>query len=111
MTKRRVYVDNAATTPVHPQVMKEMLPYFTQYYGNPSSIHSFGRQAKHAMDKARERVAAALGAATDEVFFTGSGTEADNWAVKGVAFANKGRGNHIITTKIEHHALLHTAVP
>jgi cysteine desulfurase len=88
--------------------MKEMLPYFTQYYGNPSSIHSFGRQAKHAMDKARERVAAALGAATDEVFFTGSGTEADNWAVKGVAFANKGRGNHIITTKIEHHALLHT---
>ena len=108
MTKRRVYVDNSATTPVHPQVLEEMLPFFNENFGNPSSVHSFGRQAKKAMDKARERVAVALGAKTEEIFFTGSGTEADNWAVKGVALANKDKGNHIITTKIEHHALLHT---
>ena len=108
MTKRRVYVDNSATTPVHPQVLEEMLPFFNEKFGNPSSVHSFGRQAKKAMDKARERVAVALGAKTEEIFFTGSGTEADNWAVKGVALANKDKGNHIITTKIEHHALLHT---
>lgn len=85
-----------------------MLPFFNENFGNPSSVHSFGRQAKKAMDKARERVAVALGAKTEEIFFTGSGTEADNWAVKGVALANKDKGNHIITTKIEHHALLHT---
>jgi len=108
LTKRRVYVDNSATTPVHPQVLEEMLPFFNENFGNPSSVHSFGRQAKKAMDKARERVAVALGAKTEEIFFTGSGTEADNWAVKGVALANKDKGNHIITTKIEHHALLHT---
>jgi cysteine desulfurase len=105
---RRVYVDNSATTPVHPEVMEEMLPYFTENFGNPSSIHSFGRDAKKAMDKARERVAKALGAKIEEIYFTGSGTEADNWAIKGVAFANKGKGNHIITTKIEHHAIIHT---
>lgn len=105
---RRVYLDNAATTPVHPKVLEEMLPYFTEKFGNPSSIHSFGREARQAMDKAREQVAKALGARTDEIFFTGSGTEADNWAIKGVAYANKKRGNHIITTRIEHHAVLHT---
>ncbi|MDD3851166.1 MAG: aminotransferase class V-fold PLP-dependent enzyme, partial [Firmicutes bacterium] len=88
MTKRRVYVDNSATTPVHPQVLEEMLPFFNEKFGNPSSVHSFGRQAKHAMDRARERVAVALGAKNEEIFFTGSGTEADNWAVKGVALAN-----------------------
>lgn len=107
MTKR-VYVDNSATTPVHPQVLEEMLPYYTEKFGNPSSIYSFGREAKEAMDEARDRVAKSLGAKSEEIYFTGSGTEADNWAVKGVAFANKSKGNHIITTKIEHHAILHT---
>ncbi|MBA1336872.1 MAG: Cysteine desulfurase [Firmicutes bacterium] len=105
---RRVYLDNAATTPVHPKVLEEMLPYFTERFGNPSSIHSFGREAKQAIDKAREQVAKALGARTDEIFFTGSGTEADNWAIKGIAYANREKGNHIITTRIEHHAVLHT---
>ena len=108
MEKRRIYVDNSATTPIHPQVLEEMMPYFTESYGNPSSIHFFGREARKAMDKARERIALGLGAKTEEIYFTGSGTEADNWAVKGVAFANKKKGNHIITTKIEHHAILHT---
>ncbi len=107
MTMKRIYVDNSATTPLSPQVLEEMLPFFNEGYGNPSSIHSFGRQAKHAMDKARERVADALGAEAGEIYFTGSGTESDNWAIKGVAFANKDKGNHIITTKIEHHAVLH----
>jgi cysteine desulfurase len=105
---RRVYVDNSATTPIHPQVIEEMLPYFTEKFGNPSSIHSFGREAKQAMDEARERVAGAIGSRNDEIYFTGSGTEADNWAVKGAAYANRQKGNHIITTKIEHHAILHT---
>jgi cysteine desulfurase len=105
---KRVYLDNAATTPVHPEVLKEMLPYFTESFGNPSSIHSFGREAKKAMDLARSRVAKALGAKPDEIYFTGSGSEADNWAIKGIAFANSDKGNHIITTKIEHHAILHT---
>ncbi|HQA47714.1 MAG TPA: aminotransferase class V-fold PLP-dependent enzyme, partial [Bacillota bacterium] len=105
MEKRRIYVDNSATTPIHPQVLEEMMPYLTESYGNPSSIHFFGREARKAMDKARERVALGLGAKTEEIYFTGSGTEADNWAVKGVAFANKKKGNHIITTKIEHHAI------
>jgi cysteine desulfurase len=105
---RRVYLDNAATTPVHPEVVEEMLPYFTEKFGNPSSIHSFGREAKQAIDKARDQVASALGAKSEEIFFTGGGSEADNWAIKGVAFANRDKGNHIITTKIEHHAVLHT---
>jgi len=104
---RRVYVDNSATTPVHPQVLEEMLPYFTERFGNPSSIHSFGREAKQAMDRARDRVAKSLGAGSGEIYFTGSGTEADNWALKGTAYANRDRGNHIITSKVEHHAVLH----
>ncbi len=108
MVARRVYADNAGTTPMHPQVLEEMLPYFTEKFGNPSSIHFFGREAKQAMDNARERLARALGARSDEIYFTGSGTEADNWAVKGVALANRAKGNHIITTKIEHHAIIHT---
>ena len=107
MTKR-VYVDNSATTPMHPQVLEEMLPYFTERFGNPSSIHSFGREAKQAMDRARDRVAKSLGAGSDEIYFTGSGTEADNWALKGTAYANRDGGNHIITSKVEHHAVLHT---
>jgi len=104
---RRVYVDNSATTPVHPQVLEEMLPYFTERFGNPSSIHSFGREGKQAMDRARDRVAKSLGAGSGEIYFTGSGTEADNWALKGTAYANRDRGNHIITSKVEHHAVLH----
>lgn len=108
LTVKRIYVDNSATTPLAPQVLEEMLPFFNETFGNPSSIHSFGRQAKQAMDEARERVANALGAEIGEIYFTGSGTEADNWAIEGVAFANKKKGNHIITSKIEHHAILHT---
>ena len=85
-----------------------MLPYFTENYGNPSSVHSFGREARKAMDLARERTARALHTDPGNIFFTGSGTEADNWAVKGAALANRKKGNHIITTSIEHHAVLHT---
>jgi len=92
---------------MHPQVLEEMLPYFTERFGNPSSIHSFGREGKQAMDRARDRVAKSLGAGSGEIYFTGSGTEADNWALKGTAYANRDRGNHIITSKVEHHAVLH----
>lgn len=103
-----IYLDHAATTPVKPEVLEEMIPYFTQKYGNPSSIYSIGRESKKAIEEARDRVAAALGAQSREIFFTGSGTEADNWAIKGVAYANRAKGNHIITSGIEHHAVLHT---
>lgn len=106
--KRLVYMDHAATTYTKPEVLDKMLPYFTQYFGNPSSIYTFARQSKKAIEEAREKVAMAIGAKSDEIFFTGGGSEADNWSLKGVAFANKNRGNHIITTKIEHHAILHT---
>ncbi len=105
---RRVYLDNAATTRVKDEVLEEMLPYFSQAYGNPSSIHGFGRETKKAIEHAREQVAAAIGAEKGEIYFTGGGTEADNWIVKGAAFANRKKGNHIVTTAIEHHALLHT---
>lgn len=105
---RKVYLDHAATTYTHPQVVEAMLPYFTEIYGNPSSIHSFGRDARKAMDAAREQTARVLGAEPSEIFFTGGGSEADNWAVKGVALANQGKGRHIITTAVEHHAVSHT---
>ncbi len=105
---KRIYLDYAATTPTHPEVMKAMLPYFTDAFGNPSSIHSFGQEAKGAIEKARNQVAALIGAKSEEVVFTGSGTEADNFALKGVALANQGKGNHIITSSIEHHAVLET---
>lgn len=108
MTEKNIYLDHAATTPVKPEVLEAMMPYFTQKYGNASSIYSIGRESKKAVEEARERVAAALGAQSREIFFTGSGTEADNWAIKSVAYANKAKGNHIITTAIEHHAVLHT---
>jgi cysteine desulfurase len=104
----RIYLDHAATTYTKPEVLEEMLPYFTENYGNPSSVHSFGREARKAMDLARERTARALHTDPGNIFFTGSGTEADNWAVKGAALANRKKGNHIITTSIEHHAVLHT---
>lgn len=108
MTQKFIYFDHAATTPVKKEVLEAMLPYFTEKYGNPSSIYSIGRESKKAIEEAREKVAKALGAQPKEIFFTGSGTEADNWAVKGVAYANRQKGNHIITSAIEHHALLHT---
>jgi cysteine desulfurase len=106
---RRVYLDHAATTPVHPEVLEEMLPYLKEEFGNPSSIYSWGREAKAAVEKARTRLANLLGADPAEIVFTSGGTEADNFALRGVAAANRQRGNHIITTKIEHHAILHTA--
>jgi len=108
MGDKLIYLDHAATTPVKPEVLEAMLPYFTEKYGNASSIYSIGRESKKAIEEAREKVAKAIGAPTKEIFFTGSGTEADNWAIKGIAYANKSRGNHIITTSIEHHAVLHT---
>ena len=106
--ERRVYMDHAATTYTKKEVLEEMLPFFTEKYGNPSSVHSFGREARKAVDLARERTAKAFNASTDEIYFTGGGSEADNWAIKGIALANRQRGNHIITTSIEHHAVLHT---
>ncbi len=107
MTKR-IYVDNAATTKVAPEVLEEMLPYFGGGFGNPSSIYQEGREAKKAIETARERVANAIGADAKEIYFTGSGSEADNWAIRSVAKTLKDKGNHIITTAVEHHAVLHT---
>lgn len=106
--KKYIYMDNAATTQVKKEVLEEMLPYFTEKYGNPSSVYSLGSQSRRAVEDAREKVANAIGAEKREIFFTGGGSEADNWAVKGVAYGNLNKGNHIITTKVEHHALLHT---
>lgn len=106
--KRLVYMDYSATTYTKPEVLDEMLPYFTEKFGNPSSIYTFGRRSKSAVEEAREKTAKAIGAAEDEIYFTAGGSEGDNWALKGVALANRNKGNHIITTKIEHHALLHT---
>jgi cysteine desulfurase len=108
MADRFIYFDHAATTYVKPEVLNEMLPYFTEKYGNPSSIYSIGRESKRAIEEAREKVAKAINADPKEIFFTGSGSEADNWAIKGVAYANRKKGNHIITSSIEHHAVLHS---
>lgn len=105
---KRIYLDYAATTPVHPEVVEAMLPYFTEHYGNPSSIHQFGQQAKAAMQDARAKVAGLIGAREEEIVFTGGGSEADNMAIKGVAWANREKGRHIITSTIEHHAVLET---
>lgn len=102
-----IYMDHAATTPTKPEVLQEMLPYFTEKYGNPSSVYSIARETKKAVNQARERVAKAIGAKPDEIYFTAGGSESDNWTLKGIAMANKDKGNHIITTKIEHHAVLH----
>ena len=105
---KTVYMDYAATTYVKPEVLEEMLPYFTQKFGNPSSFYGISRETKMAIDKARGQVANALNCDMSEVYFTGGGSEADNWAIKGIASAHRKKGNHIITTKIEHHAVLHT---
>lgn len=106
---RQVYLDYAATTFTAPEVVSAMAPYFTQSFGNPSSIYSFSESNRKAMAAARQQVADVLGATKEEIFFTSGGTESDNWALKGVAWRNRSKGNHIITTKIEHHAVLHTA--
>ncbi|HEY8803812.1 MAG TPA: cysteine desulfurase NifS [Clostridium sp.] len=105
---KSIYLDHAATTYTKPEVLEEMIPYFTTHFGNPSSIYSLSRETKKAIDVGRDKVAKALNAASNEIFFTGGGSEADNWAIKGIASAYKKKGNHIITTNIEHHAVLHT---
>ena len=104
-----IYLDNAATTKVAPEVVEAMLPYFTENYGNPSSVYGFAAKNKEAITKQREIIANALGASKEEIYFTAGGSESDNWALKATAEAYKTKGNHIITTKIEHHAILHTA--
>jgi cysteine desulfurase len=101
-------LDYSATTPVKEEVINEMLPYFTETFGNASSIHGFGQAAKSALEQARSTVAKTLNTTPDTVYFTAGGSESDNWAIKGVMLANKSKGNHIITSKIEHHAILHT---
>jgi cysteine desulfurase len=105
---KRIYMDHAATTYTSKEVLDEMLPFFTEHFGNPSSVHQFGREVKKSIDVARDRVAKAIGALPEEIYFTAGGSEADNLAIKGVAYANKNKGNHIITTKIEHPAVIET---
>ena len=105
---RQVYLDYSATTPVKEEVLQAMIPYFTEQFGNPSSLYSMGLASKEAVDQARNQVAALIGADAKEIYFTGCGSEADNWAVLGTADKLKEKGNHIITTRIEHHAMLHS---
>jgi cysteine desulfurase len=105
---KRVYMDHAATTPTDIKVVKEMELYFTQKYGNPNSIHSFGQEARDAVRESRKKIAYLIGADPSEIIFTSGGTESDNYAIKGIAWANQKKGNHIITSKIEHHAVLHS---
>ncbi|WP_233564755.1 aminotransferase class V-fold PLP-dependent enzyme [Methanohalophilus sp. RSK] len=103
-----IYLDHAATTFTDPKVLETMMPYFTENFGNPSSPYNIANVSRKAVDSARQQVATAINADTDEIYFTSGGTESDNWAIKGVAFANRKKGNHIITTSIEHHVVLHT---
>lgn len=105
---KRIYLDHAATTPTNKNVAEAMLTYMTDKFGNPSSVHSFGRETRKEVAVAREKLAALIGAEANEIFFTSGGSESDNFALKGIAFANQKKGNHIITTQIEHHAILHT---
>ncbi len=105
---QRIYLDHAATTAADPAVVEAMLPYFTGIYGNASSVHFFGRESRKAVEAARRQVASAIGAKASEIYFTCGGSESDNWAIKGAAFAMQEKGRHIITTAIEHHAVLHT---
>jgi len=103
---RRIYLDYAATTPTHPEVVKAMLPYLTNVFGNPSTIYSYGQEARGAVEEARTKVAELIGARGEEITFTSGGTEADNFALKGIAYASEHKGDHIITTSIEHHAVV-----
>ena len=103
-----IYLDNAATTQVYPEVLDAMLPYFTEHYGNPSAIYSFAGESKKAVDEARANVADLINARTEDIYFTGGGSESDNWALKATAEAYESKGKHIITSRIEHHAILHT---
>lgn len=103
---KRIYLDHAATTPTDSEVLKEMLPFFSDAFGNPSSIHSFGQETRAIVEEARDKIATLISSRSEEIVFTGGGTEADNFAIKGVAFANEGKGDHIITTSIEHHAVI-----
>ena len=103
-----IYLDNAATTKTAPEVVEAMLPYYTEYYGNPSSIYSLGSASKKAVNNARRTIAESIGAKMEEIYFTAGGSEADNWALKAAAEAYESKGRHIITTRIEHHAVLHT---
>lgn len=103
-----IYLDNAATTRVYPEVLEAMTPFFTEHYANPAAFYSFANPAQKAVHEAREQVAALLGAKNEEIYFTGGGSESDNWAIKATAEAYKNKGKHIITSKIEHHAVLHT---
>jgi cysteine desulfurase len=105
---KKIYLDNAATTPTDARVLEAMLPFFSRMYGNPSSLHAFGQEAKHAIEEARYIVAQFIGARQEEIVFTSGGTESNNSAIKGVAYARRDKGNHIITSKIEHHAVLET---
>ena len=105
---KNVYMDYAATTFVKPEVLEEMIPYFTEKYGNPSSFYEISRITSKAIDEARGKMAKGNKCGSNEIYFTAGGSEADNWAIKGIASAYKNKGNHIITSKIEHHAVLHT---
>ncbi len=105
---KRIYMDYSATTPVKQEVLDAMLPYFTEHFGNASSIHGYGQDAKRALEASRATIAGTIGAPADTFYFTGGGSEADNWALKGVMKANQNKGNHLITCKIEHHGILHT---
>ena len=105
---KTVYADNAATTALSKTALDAMLPYLTEQYGNPSSIYKYGRDSKKAIENARQKIAQAIGALPEEIYFTGGGSESDNWAIKSASEAKKKKGKHIISTAIEHHAVLHT---
>ena len=106
--KERIYLDYAAATPLDSEVLQSMLPYFSECFGNANSQHYYGRKAAEALDSARETIASAIGARDSEIYFTSGGTESDNWAVKGIAYAHRDKGKHIIMSKIEHAAMLAT---
>ena len=106
--KRLVYMDHAATTATRQEVAEAMVPYMTGHFGNPSSLYDLAKVSREAVEEAREQVAAAIGAEAKQIYFTSGGTESDNWAIKGVAFAKKAKGMHIITSPVEHHAISHT---
>jgi len=105
---KQIYMDHGATTPVDPLVVDAMLPYFTETFGNASSLHSFGQEANSALEQSRQQVAASIGAKPEEIIFTSGGTESDNLAIKGIAYRNSGKGKHIITSTIEHPTILNT---